>query len=114
MEIGGGLAGEAEFVGCGAKERGEFFRDRLGERKPRGRGLGPAVVAEGAPLGDDAGEVGLGAAREEAEGIAVEVDFSGREEKLGAEAGERIGGVERGGVGGHGRRFSRGRRGRKG
>ena len=102
VEIVCGLAGEAELVGCGAQERGQFFGDGFGEGEPRGRGFGPTVDAERAPFGDHAGEVRFGAAREEAEGVAVEVDFSGREEKFGAEAGERIGGVERGGVGKHG------------
>lgn len=104
VEIGGGLGSEAEFVGGGAEERGEFFRYRFGEREPRGRGGGPAVDAEGAPLFDDAGKMGFGAAREEAERVAVEVDFPGWEEKFIAEAGEGIGGVERGGIvggGGH-------------
>ena len=102
VEIGGGLAGETNLVGCGTEERGDFFRDGFGEREPRGRGGRPALDAEGAPLGNDAGEVSFSSAREEAEGVAVEIDFPGWEEKFRAKASERIGGVERGGVGKHG------------
>ena len=102
VEIGGGLAGETDLVGRGTEKRGDFFRDGFGECEPGGRGGRPAVDAQRAPLGDDAGEVSFGSAREEAEGVAVEIDFSGWEEKFRAKASERIGGVERGGVGKHG------------
>lgn len=107
MEIGGGLAGEADLVGGGAEERGDFFGDGLGEGEPRRRGFGPAVDAERAPLGDDAGEVRFGAAREETERVAVEVDFSGGQKKFRAETGEGISAVEFCGVGGHRRGGSR-------
>ena len=46
--------------------------------------------------------MGFRAAGEEPEGVAVEIDFSGREEKFGAETAERIGGVEGGGFSEHG------------
>ena len=64
VEVTRGRAGDGDLVGRGAEQWRELGGEGFAERNPRRVSLGPAIDAEGAPLGGHAGEVSLGAAGE--------------------------------------------------